>query len=423
MYKKRKVLEIRVASAGKIGRKRLVILFLASSILCSFVPATSANDRVVKELRKEIGYVWRYIASRNQVLIRINAKDSSNLGTEVYVENLSGIIIAKVNLGLQEGDFSEDHLFHLGEVNFLSSYSSASVDGPSKDFIKTGYPVVMKGTKISYYAQPQRRKEPFIKKSLIQEYSSQLKLSKDKRIMVLIPRGKFVMGANRRYANEFPQRIENLDDFYIDKYEVSNEDMLRFAEEVKHPMRKKIRSWIENESSDQAFSRASYSLAEEYCKWADKELPTERQWEKAARGSGLKKEKSSTGRIYYYRVPRLYPWGDLFEENKVNGNNRLGKKSSVYANEIGESPYGVRNISGNVMEWTKSWYLPYENSYAQDRNFGKVFKVLRGGDFHSTPVDLTVSRRTPGGFPSLSQDFGAGIRCVYNIQRGMAEGP
>ena len=180
--------------------------------------------------------------------------------------------------------------------------------------------------------------------------------------MVLIPAGIFTFGLNpgteissfisdrTSSRNAQPQQEITLDAFYIDAHEVSYGEFLQFKPQagyaegrLTHPMQGV--SWFE---------------ADAYCLWLNKRLPTEFEWEKAARG--LK--------------GNLYAWGNEFK--RENGNfGKTVQPSGKYPQDLSE--FGVYDSNGNVSEWTSSWYQPYRGSTFEDPNFGKKYKVIRGG--------------------------------------------
>jgi len=180
--------------------------------------------------------------------------------------------------------------------------------------------------------------------------------------MVLIPAGAFTLGLNptkeissfisdrTSSKNAQPQQEVSLDAFYMDIYEVSYGEFLQFKPQAQyaegrlnHPMQGV--SWYE---------------ADAYCLWVGKRLPTEFEWEKAARGL----------------EGNLYVWGNKF----VRENGNFGKTVQPPTKQPKDlSEFGVYELNGNVSEWTSSWYHPYKGSSFEDPNYGKKYKVIRGG--------------------------------------------
>ena len=180
--------------------------------------------------------------------------------------------------------------------------------------------------------------------------------------MVLIPTGTFTLGLNpskevtsfmsdrTSSRNAQPQQKITLEAFYIDIHEVSYGEFLQFKPQASYA----------NGRISHPVQGVSWFEADAYCLWMDKRLPTEFEWEKAARG--LK--------------GNLYVWGNDF--TRENGN--FGKSVQPFTNYPKDlSEFGVYALNGNVSEWTSSWYLPYPGSTFKDPNFGKKYKVIRGG--------------------------------------------
>ncbi len=197
--------------------------------------------------------------------------------------------------------------------------------------------------------------------------------------MVLVPAGEFVMGSNRVdtdakamqygsrkpwFANESPERKLSLKAFYIDKTEVTNEAYAKF---VSVTSRKPPVDWKDGvmpaKKGKYPVTNVSWFDASAYCKWKGGRLPTEQEWEKAARGTD----------------GRIFPWGGDFDIKKLNTLGEYGGTTPVGKFADGASPYGVLDMAGNVQEWTADWYGPYPGNTYDDKDYGERFKVVRGG--------------------------------------------
>ncbi|MFQ5508310.1 MAG: formylglycine-generating enzyme family protein [Leptospirillia bacterium] len=196
--------------------------------------------------------------------------------------------------------------------------------------------------------------------------------------MVLIPAGPFVRGSDKEdtegrakefgamkpwYLDEHPAHKMTLPAFFIDKTEVTVGAYTLFL----HATGSGVPSdWpgATPENRDLPVTGVNWHQADAYCTWFGKRLPTEAEWEKAARGPD----------------GREFPWGDTFDAMRGNtGAARLGKLMPVGHFPEGASPYGVLDMVGNVWEWTASWYLPYPGSDYHTDDFGEKYRVIRGG--------------------------------------------
>ncbi len=198
--------------------------------------------------------------------------------------------------------------------------------------------------------------------------------------MVLVPAGKFIMGSDLEdkegkgvefgsikpwYKDEHPKQKIFLEAFYIDKIEVTNLMYQRFL------LATGFSAPLEWESAAIPPGRENHPVggitwydADNYCQWIGKRLPTEAEWEKAARGTDGQE----------------FPWGNTFDQAKANvGVGESKDTTPVGAYEAGKSPYGAYDMAGNVWEWTQDWYQPYPKSTFQDPRYGEKMKVLRGG--------------------------------------------
>lgn len=196
--------------------------------------------------------------------------------------------------------------------------------------------------------------------------------------MVYIPAGEFIMGNEdiekdgmakefgerkvRYYEDERPMRKVYLKGFYIDKYEVTNSEYMVFISNTgyKHPLTWENGTYAKGEDNHPV-NNVTWFDADKYCLWAGKRLPSEEEWEKAARGPNR----------------NIYPWGNEYDEKK--GNLSKGTTMPIGSYETDKSYYGVYDMGGNVMEWTDAWYKPYPGSKAENSDFGETYRVLRGG--------------------------------------------
>ena len=229
---------------------------------------------------------------------------------------------------------------------------------------------------------------------------------------VLIPEGPFIMGSSEEdlqwavrqfhsesldwYRDETPAHTVTLPAFNIDKYEVTVGDYSLYMEATGKPPPREFENPRLNHPNQPVVS-LPWQLARDYCLWAKKRLPTEAEWEKAARGTDA----------------RHYPWGN--EPDPLNANIRgMGDN---YRNTSpggkfpeGASPYGVMDMSGNVWEWTEDWYQPYVGNEYDNDFYGEKFKVIKGGSWYSN-LDLARPAVWGKAFPDQKKNY-IGFRCV-----------
>ncbi|TEU12300.1 MAG: hypothetical protein E3J21_21305 [Anaerolineales bacterium] len=245
---------------------------------------------------------------------------------------------------------------------------------------------------------------------------------KDSSVMVHVPAGDFFMGSSDSDASadgdEKPMHSVSLDDFWIDKYEVSNEQFARFLNEKGNQEEDGV-SWVnvEDEGSnivyqggqyrprsgyeDHPVTYVSWYGAQSYCQWAGKRLPTEAEWEKAARGTD----------------GRTWPWGTDWDEDKVNSKDAgPGHTTAVGSYPDGASPYGCMDMAGNAWEWVADryqwdYYQAVHDRNLQGPNQGK-HRVARGGSW-AFPQGLTRCASRFGLIPSVRGDY-LGFRCASN---------
>lgn len=190
--------------------------------------------------------------------------------------------------------------------------------------------------------------------------------------MALIPGGEFLMGSDERLPDEGPAHKVNLPAYWIDIYEVTNEQYKAFIDATgrRSPSHFRNRTYPPGKA-DHPVTEVTWYDAEAYCGWAGKRLPTDQEWEKAAR--------STDG--------RMFPWGNEFDPYKANTPQRWvllkqeGDTMPVGSFPEGISPYGLYDMSGNVWEWTSSWYEAYPGNTHPSENYGQQYKTLKGGSW------------------------------------------
>jgi formylglycine-generating enzyme required for sulfatase activity len=224
--------------------------------------------------------------------------------------------------------------------------------------------------------------------------------------MILIPAGEFKMGDNNGKESEKPEHRVYLDSYWIDRIEVTNAmyQQCVSAGKCKEPYgfsSDDIKDYYNNsEYADYPVVWVNWVQANAYCKWAGRRLPTEAEWEKAARGTD----------------GRPYPWGsEQVDKTRVLINGRAAPMSKGGSFPAGASPYGVMDMSGNANEWVADWYSPnyYKSSpekYPLGPRDGEE-KILRGGAFVRDRKPITAIRMWTNPIVGNYLD-GDGIRCA-----------
>jgi formylglycine-generating enzyme required for sulfatase activity len=214
---------------------------------------------------------------------------------------------------------------------------------------------------------------------------------KDGALMVLIPAGEFWMGSpdNEGQEDEHQRHRVYLESYFMDRFE---ETVSRYAEFLRSTDRQAPDYWDQVNTSQHGnlpVVGVDWHDAEAYCLWAGKRLPTEAEWEKAARGTD----------------GRTYPWGNEqptpmlanFGKQYERGNPYNESLAPVDSYEAGKSPYGLHNMAGNVWEWTADWYDGHFYTQSPQRNpKGRpsgTDKVIRGGSWFHIPADLRSTNR------------------------------
>ena len=234
--------------------------------------------------------------------------------------------------------------------------------------------------------------------------------TKDASPMAYIAEGPFVLGGQQTNALHFipaerDGRAANRVDvaaFFIDRNEVTIGQYIRYLQETRSRIPE---SWL-SKNPQLPVTHVTYEDADRYCSWAGKRLPTELEWEKAARGTQIISNGDET-----YTEARSFPVSDDQAAQLCVTADGTGQPVAVDRLKD-QNALGISGMCGNAAEWTSSWLLPYRGSTLQDERFGKRFKVIRGGSYEHS-LDLAKSYvRLAGGIPSLSRDRRAGFRCA-----------
>jgi formylglycine-generating enzyme required for sulfatase activity len=337
---------------------------------------------------------------------------------------------------------SIESLFKRVRVEVLSStngrqqpWESSSLIG---EFFFTPPPEISAGT-----SARERPPQPPTQVSTLPPTTPHMRIGGDDGAeMVLVPAGDFLMGSRReeivdaqrqcrrlsttslcdRFDDEVPSHVVFLDAFYIDRYEITNARFSRFVHETGYRttaeregssvLWQRRTGWVKTEGAEwrrpkgpgssaeprHPVVHVSWYDAEAYCTWSGNRLPTEAEWEKAARGTDRRK----------------YPWGDAWDSRKANAEYTVGTAAAVGSYPAGASPYGVEDLAGNLAEWVADWFdaTYYKNS--PERNpqgpTRRDHKVLRGGSWDNPSWSVTVTFRRSN-VPTMRIDL-AGFRCA-----------
>jgi formylglycine-generating enzyme required for sulfatase activity len=207
--------------------------------------------------------------------------------------------------------------------------------------------------------------------------------------MVYVPAGEFIMGSDQGDDDEKPARKVWVDAFFIDKYEVTNREYEKFVKATGHyPPTTWKDGKVPPGMEDHPVANVSLEDALAYAEWAGKRLPTEEEWEKAARGVD----------------GRVYPWGDEWREGAANIYS--ASTSPVGSFQEDKSPYGCYDMAGNLSEWTSSRWTPTDEN-----------RVLKGGNWYDNciPYYARPSYRFYDYHPGYIS-IGIGFRCAKDIE-------
>lgn len=241
-----------------------------------------------------------------------------------------------------------------------------------------------------------------------------LRWEADGKEMILIPGGSLLMGNDQGPAKHQPQHSVHVESFYVDRYPITNQEYKQFVDETGHPVPHYDVSWCDTSGynwdpetqsfpdgkADHPVVLVTWQDALAYARWAGKRLPSEAEWELAARGP----------------EGRIWPWGNKSAPGKSNTREAgVGATTPVHRHvPEGASPEGVADLIGNVWEWTSSLFrrYPYDAHDGRETLSTNGWRVLRGGSWLN---DLYSAR----GYTRLDGDFiffnNVGFRCAASL--------
>ena len=246
--------------------------------------------------------------------------------------------------------------------------------------------------------------------------------AKDGAVMIRVPAGTFLMGTSSAdlavllkahpkwkadwFADEQPQHSVNLDSYWIYQNAVTVKQYRAFCKATGREM-PELPKWSKD---DHPVVNVTWFDAAAYAEWAGARLPTEAEWEKAARGTH----------------GRRYPWGDEWDAEKchnftdtnpVGGGFQGGRTAPVGSYPDGDSPYGIHDMAGNVWQWCQDWYAKDYYAHAPSSNppgaeEGEL-RVMRGGSWGSSNISVRCAARHADS-PDVTYHEAGGFRCAMS---------
>lgn len=215
-----------------------------------------------------------------------------------------------------------------------------------------------------------------------------------------VPAGSFTMGSDTGGPDSKPAHKVDVPAFQMDKFEVTNSAFKAFVDATSYKTdaeKTGDKPWSAYAAGkdNHPVVKVSWNDATAYCKWAGERLPTEAEWEKAARGTD----------------GRSYPWGNDWDPKKVNGKDSgIRGTTAVGSYPDGASQVGVMDMGGNVWEWTSTTADHYPGNTTQSKLYGKDQYVVRGGGWFDVKDQIASYYRNSATATTANDDLG--FRCA-----------
>ncbi|MCP4141720.1 MAG: SUMF1/EgtB/PvdO family nonheme iron enzyme [Chloroflexi bacterium] len=305
-----------------------------------------------------------------------------------------------------------------------ATYRATETKEPTKTATNTPIPPTETGTATPTSVPTEEKatpsptvtRTPTLPATPTEEGLASLIVDKSGAEMLLVEAAPFLMGRDTGNNDEKPAHLVNLGDYYIDKYEVSNADYKACVDDFACSLPKPTTFYADARYRSHPAVFVSWEKANEYCEWREARLPTEAEWEKAARGDDS----------------LIYPWGNMFSGSALNfcdaeceyswKNTGIIDKYSMTAPigtyPDGESPYGVLDMAGNAAEWVADWYDKdyYENTPRENPQGPEdgTYRVLRGGSWYNRSSEVRTYQRN---FlrPNIAYNY-TGFRCAISAE-------
>lgn len=394
----------------------------------------SSENRFQKKRKKWSAEISGFYYDKNEIKVQIYRNEKN---VDAIFSKIKSEILSKEKLPILQkdtdsiiGEMRVEEV-HLEDFHNHKKVLELEVLIRGKIFLEQPYwkKLVGKDAYIAYYALEDAYTEPLRffpetktgpKKMIIHPV--------DRKEMLFVEMGPVLHGQgtdatkddfNPYFYKPALKYVKDLPSFYMDKYEVTNKEYNRFLMETGTKAPKHwIRGKYEKGKEHHPVINLAYTEVQAYATWSGKRIPTEFEWEKAARGAGVRIFQNRDETLRFETDTISYPFGTEFDSILCNTKeSQIGDTVSIFdLAESGKSPYGMMGMCGNASEWTSSSYELYEGHFLNSYSFGKKFKVIRGGSFASSRKEATVSFRSYGGIPNLREDAKAGFRLVIDYK-------
>ena len=405
---KRKIINAReVLEKMDEAKSHLNLVFLDACRNNPFPRSIRAVSRGLASMSAPTGTLLVFATNPDNVAS--DGKDRNGTYTKHLLQYITqpglevGMLLRRVRTAVREETGGQQVPWENGSIEG-EFYFNAMSGGPSVTPLASSPPTPSPstGTQVAVGVYPQQSQAP-----------PATIVGNDGAAMVLVPAGEFIMGSEE-YSDEKPRHQVYLDTFYIDKYEVTNACFQRFVQATGYRTQAEREgessyTWRVPQGSGSSIAgleqhpvvQVSQEDAKAYCTWAGKRLPTEAEWEKAARGTD----------------GRNYPWGNQFDSRQGNFEGKNKSTVPIGSYEGGKSPFGAYDMAGNVWEWVSDWYDDdyYRNSPVRNpqgpASGGQVAR--RGGGWSNNA--LLVRTPSRGRYGPAFRFFDIGFRCAKTL--------